>query len=409
MWLHSPFALRLGQGAAKAPAPPATKGFNSPEEAWAAWAAARDAGIGEKALNCLTPAALAEMAGGLTLDLWFCMGWFNLREAHTAEFQALVKQSDEFFHVNGFDPKQLERQCEADPDGDREELVQLCSRSVKDKRRCVREARVLLAKMQAMVTRETRTWEVEAAKPGNKDKPGVRAYLNRGKLANVKVYRESATGQTEQPNGLDIARTEQHFFRRIDGRWYVGAENGEPVHATTYKIGRSQIPCERKLRIVPGDAATFELPDGKQVAVWCMNGRWWTGGRWWAGEETTASGLKTNWGEKPYTRLPLEAEQERDRPAARRRVGSYVKFAGVTTAAGETATYHLLVDQWQLDIIEDLQAENTLPVTIRIAKCAILARPMAPCARSSLALRIESGNVCRSAGDGDRWGPSDHA
>ena len=310
------------------------------------------------------------MAGELTLDLWFCMEWFHLREVPTAECKALVKQCDEFFHTHGFDPKQIERQYEADPDGDREELVQLCSQSVKDRRRCVREASALSAKMRAMVTHETRRWEVEAAKPENKDKPGVRAYLNRGKLANVKVYGDCATGQTEQPNGLDVANTEQHFFRRIDGRWYVGAEYGEPVHATTYKIGRSQIPREQKLSMVPGDATIFELPDGKQVAVWCMNGRWWTGERWWDGKETTASGLKTNWGEKPFTRLPLEAEQERHAPAARRRVVSYVKYAGVTTVEDETATYHLLVDQWQFDIVEDLQAENALPVTIRIAKRA---------------------------------------
>ena len=86
-------------------------------------------------------------------------------------------------------------------------------------------------------------------------------------------------------------------------------------------------------------------------------------------EQTTASGLKTAWGERPF--VQPQALQKQTAPNTYEFAGwkSHISQGGVTTSTGAmTSEYALYVDDLQFSIIEDLKATNCLPVTIRITK-----------------------------------------
>ncbi|HXS67909.1 MAG TPA: hypothetical protein VN761_03635, partial [Candidatus Polarisedimenticolia bacterium] len=68
------------------------------------------------------------------------------------------------------------------------------------------------------------------------------------------------------------------------------------------KITVSRVPFEKQFTMKEGDANEFRLPSGKIVAVWCERPSDKIG---IAAEQTTASGLKTAWGERAYRQPEL--------------------------------------------------------------------------------------------------------
>lgn len=126
----------------------------------------------------------------------------------------------------------------------------------------------------------------------------------------------------------------------------------------------SAIPFERQLQMREGDALEFELPDGKTVAVWCER----QPSGFTLGEQTTASGLKTAWGERSFKRP--EVVREQISPNSYRLAGwkSYISQGAVTTAGDQTTEYVLYVGDLQFSIIENLRGTPSLPVTIRITR-----------------------------------------
>ena len=146
--------------------------------------------------------------------------------------------------------------------------------------------------------------------------------------------------------------------QKVLKRSYVGREDVKIVAV-------SGIPFERQFQMREGDADQFQLPGGKTVAVWCER----PPDMMMLAEQTTASGLKTAWGERPFVRPePLEKQIG---PNSYESAGwkSYILQGAVTTSSrAMTSEYVLYVDDLQFSIIEDLKATNSLPVTIRIIK-----------------------------------------
>jgi hypothetical protein len=113
------------------------------------------------------------------------------------------------------------------------------------------------------------------------------------------------------------------------------------------------------------DAYRFQLPNGKQIAVWCERPQFPV-----VGEQETASGLKTVWGERPFVQPELVWKRQPDGSEVASGWKSYIEQGVVSTKGsfrdGGTSEYVLYVDQWQFSIIEELSAKGDLPVTIKV-------------------------------------------
>jgi len=128
------------------------------------------------------------------------------------------------------------------------------------------------------------------------------------------------------------------------------------------KVAVSAIPFERTFHMHEGDAYEFKLPDGKTVAVWCERPAAWFP----AGEQTTASGLKTVWGERSFRQPELLHEQIGKNSYGVVGWQSYISQGGVTTVLDKTTEYRLYVSNWRFSILENLAETSSLPVTITI-------------------------------------------
>ena len=241
---------------------------------------------------------------------------------------------------------------------------------MKDKRRFFIEATALAANIQ-----ETMSKKLAALRqPDTKKEPDVPSPPDLGKLVKVKTHGDRAAGRVTRrlPESEVLISggkrihfvAETKFFRRMEGRWYVASETGEPVEAVSYKIAETQVPYQRKVTMDAGDALTFELPNGKSVAVWCEGGMM----NFAAAEQTTACGLKTRWGEKPFKHVGYKREKQPDGSVHLGETNSYIKQGVVSTRCGDTSTYQLFVDKWEFDIVEDLQGKEALPVTILVTE-----------------------------------------
>jgi hypothetical protein len=124
----------------------------------------------------------------------------------------------------------------------------------------------------------------------------------------------------------------------------------------------SAIPFERQFHMREGDAYEVQLPDGKMVAVWCERQAPWFP----SAEQTTASGLKTVWGERAFKRPESLYEQIGTNSYRFAGWQSYISQGAVTTIAGETTERALYVSNWRFRIVEDLAEIGSLPVTITI-------------------------------------------
>jgi hypothetical protein len=85
-------------------------------------------------------------------------------------------------------------------------------------------------------------------------------------------------------------------------------------------------------------------------------------------EQTTKSGLKTGWGERPFKRpKPLE---QKVGPNSYVSAGwqSYTVQGAVTTVGDSTTEYELFVGDLRLSIVEDLKATGSLPVTMNVRR-----------------------------------------
>ena len=364
---------------------PKGTGFESPHEAWKTWEEASNQGDWGRAYDCLTPAARDEATFDCIAGIMMGIGWFDLREADDKEIQALVQQCDTRLSAHGINPKQIEEELEklekeameAKGAGlDQASGVQFILRLIKDRRRCFVETMPLKVKLQETMEKkfadnglvETEDEPVSAGGTDVDTPPFLDILVKvkiRGNYATGRITRRLPDTTVLEVGGKRIRfTTETKYFRQIGGLWYVASVTGEPFEAPTHKIPEAGIPYEKSLTMEAGDALSFELPNGKSVAVWCDGG----GKSLFAAEQTTSSGLKTSWGEKPFKHVDYKRERQPDGSAVLGDADSYIEQGPVITKSDRTSTYRLFIDEWQFDIVEDLQAKEALPVTIRVVK-----------------------------------------
>jgi len=126
-------------------------------------------------------------------------------------------------------------------------------------------------------------------------------------------------------------------------------------------VSAGDIPHTTHLTMKEGDAQRFQLPDGKEIAVWCERPGFPIGG-----EQQTKSGLKTAWGERPFVQPELVLKMQPDGSEVVSGWKSYIEQGAVITRGSDTSEYILYENLWQFSITEDLRAASDLPVTIKI-------------------------------------------
>lgn len=180
-------------------------------------------------------------------------------------------------------------------------------------------------------------------------------------------------------NKPDPANTAMERWLATEGqwRWLVELSMGHTMlllmvlltalfvgctHAQRVQVNAASIPFTQQLRMHKGDAYEFQLSGGKTVAVWCEQPQFGM----MLGEQTTKSGLKTAWGERPFKRP--ESLMRQIGPNTYESAGwkSYIVQGAVMTSGDRTSEYELFVGDLRFAIIEDLRATDALPVTIKI-------------------------------------------
>lgn len=168
-----------------------------------------------------------------------------------------------------------------------------------------------------------------------------------------------------QPN--KAVATNHRVFIAFIATLLAGCAHSRDDNATSRRIitvAVSVIPFERQFRMVEGDAYEFQLPDGKTVAVWCERPR--PPLSLMLAEQTTASGLKTVWGERAFKQPELVHEQIGTNSYGVAGWQSYISQGAVTTVADTTTERALYVGNWRFSIAENLAQTGRLPVTITI-------------------------------------------
>jgi hypothetical protein len=193
-----------------------------------------------------------------------------------------------------------------------------------------------------------------------------------------------------QVNSLYVKSRPEYFFGR-SMRYYIfmiilaaalcgcvqSRHIGTSTSANLIKITGSAVPFEQQFEFREGDSYEFELPNGQTVAVWCERAAFQMA------EQTTASGLKTAWGERPFKRPEPKLERIGPNSYALSGWQSYISQGAVTTHGSETSEYELFIDEWRFAITESLRPTGKLPVVIRITESNRKAQLRAVCLSQS--------------------------
>jgi hypothetical protein len=127
-------------------------------------------------------------------------------------------------------------------------------------------------------------------------------------------------------------------------------------NAALLEVSRGSIPFTKRLVLQKGDAYRLKLPDGHEIAFWCITQDFPIG------EQTTRSGLDMMWGERPFKTSPVV--YERDRTTAES--PTYITFEGVLTTGSSTSASRFKIGAWRVTLTEDISSTSGLPVTIQV-------------------------------------------
>ncbi|MHB9048874.1 MAG: hypothetical protein ACYC35_23400 [Pirellulales bacterium] len=140
------------------------------------------------------------------------------------------------------------------------------------------------------------------------------------------------------------------------GYWFVR-------RAAVPRVQVSEVPFSRDFTLKPGDAYTFELPNGKTVSVWCEKG----GG---IATALTGSDLDLQFGEKPFQTLDYERVPLPDGGYESGELVSYIRSGG-TSQRDDEFEYVLYVEEYRVGLKRKGTDDNRMPlaVTVRRARC----------------------------------------
>ena len=129
-----------------------------------------------------------------------------------------------------------------------------------------------------------------------------------------------------------------------------------PEDAETIK----ELPYSNVFDMNPGECITLVLPGSKSLSFWALS-RQGTGG------PGSKSGLSLSWGERPFCQTQIE-EKQVDGVIVATPKASYIEQGGVITHGSKRKTRELTIDGLAIELIEDMTAEDKLPVRVTIKK-----------------------------------------
>jgi hypothetical protein len=135
-------------------------------------------------------------------------------------------------------------------------------------------------------------------------------------------------------------------------------------HVQKFTVTDPDLPFEKQLVMKEHDAVIFILPQQRSLSVWCYK----PDDFFPLAEQTTKSGLKTDWGEKPWIKPRMKYKSIGGNSYTGNGLDSYIELGGVVTTVDRQSDYTLYVDRLKVSIIENLSSTNTLPVKIRVEK-----------------------------------------
>jgi HEAT repeat protein len=217
--------------------------------------------------------------------------------------------------------------------------------------------------------------EPGSARPGTaqpdtaEDEPEVQVLgvKVRGDRAVMVLERRLPESSVLMRGSLRIRHTsETQHFRRIGGGWFLASESNEPVDAPLHVVKESDLPYRRELQMDCGDALRFELPNGKEVALWCA-------GTPPIGQALGGGTLSVSWGEKPFRSEPLKYRKMPDGSRVVEGDASYIRMGGVTTSSNrpDWCGRELFVGDYCILLDENKGEEGKLALTVRIRRATL--------------------------------------
>jgi len=360
-------------------------GYATPREAWNAYQRAiADWDFGT-AFDCLTPGAQEEHLERCVLGGLMMLGQTEGAEEVPKEFQKLCKRLRDVMRSYGLDPERDREKFEAadraayqaDVDLSEEERRDLLLGHLKgDRKRFFADVMRAMADFQRLMAaryREAVAEEGESPDPAQPDTaedepevpvPGVKVHGDRA----VMVLRRRLPESSMLMRGSLRIRhtTETRHFRRIGGGWFLASESNEPVDAPLHAVKESDLPYRREFQMDCGDALRFELPNGKEVALWCD-------GTPPIGQAVGGGTLSVSWGEKPFRSSPLKYRKMPDGSRVVEGDDSYIRMGGVTTSSHhpDWCQRDLFVGDYCILLDENKGEEGKLALTVQIRRATL--------------------------------------
>jgi HEAT repeat protein len=283
------------------------------------------------------------------------------------EFKLLRDRLQEVLRSHGIDLKQVSEELEtahqkahqADVDLTKEKICDLLLSHLKgDRRKFFGNAMSAIAEYQRLIDAKHRKALAAEAESHDAEGVGTAASESEVQILGVKVREDRAVMAIRRPlpegvvlmhGSLRIRyRTETHYFRRINGRWFIASESNEPVRAPLHLVKESSLPYSREFEMDCGDALRFELPNGKELAVWCS-------GTPIIGRSFGQGALTISYGEKPFRSSPLRYRKMPDGTRVVEGDDSYIRSGGVTTSSDrpEWRQRDLFVGNYRILLVEN--------------------------------------------------------
>ena len=357
-----------------------TGGSATPREVWSVYRRAVADGHFGTAFECLTPGSQEEHLKRCMLESLMLAAQTAGAEDVPKEFKLLRDRLREVMRSHGIDTTRVieefetahQKAYQADVGLTEEKSRELLVSYLKgDRKKFFADAMSVIAEFQSLIAakyQETTAAEANSQDAGEagtaETEPevqvlGVKA---RGDRAVMVLQRRLPESSVLMHGSLRLRyTTETQHFRRIDGRWFLASESNEPVQTPLHVVKESSLPYTREFQMDCGDAMRFELPNGKELAVWCS-------GTPVIGQAFGQGALTISYGEKPFRSSPLKYRKMPDGSRVVEGDDSYIRSGGVTTSSNRPAWCQrdLFVGSYCILLEEDEGKEGKLSLNVQI-------------------------------------------
>jgi len=354
-------------------------------DVWSVYQRAIAADDFNKVFERLTPGAQEERLEKCLLRSLLLLTHTNGAEELPKEHKRLRDRLREVLRSHGVEAEQVRREFEAaheeayqkDVDLSEQQSRQLLLKHLKgDRKKFFSDAMGVFASIQRQFAENYQGARDEEVEPQDAQKASTADREPEVQILGVKVNGDRAVMVIRRrlPKGSVIMHgsrrirhiTDTQHFRRIDGRWLLASETNEPVDAPLHVVKESSLPYSREFQMDSGDALRFQLPNGKEVAVWCR-------GTPSIGQALGQGALTVFWGEKPFRSAPLKYRKLRDGFRVVEGVDSYIRSGGVTTSSTRPGwcERELFVEGYRILLDEGPGEEGKLALKVQIRQATL--------------------------------------